>query len=197
MKRKWKEVLEEEGEIAEDMGVERRLCSLRADIGNCLTEYAYPMLFQLWQFSYIEGGVLVLPKSAADTLSENHPEGYQRGVWYLVFEYEKLVSQALLSNSNPHAPGHRQPKTFSAWPRQHNRELYHRASSFRAHLPEDIVNITLPDRVVYESLIGQWLNSITHISKISGNTRLNLDQLVQLKVALEEIPSTLEETLHQ
>ena len=139
----------------EDMGEsDRQLQSLQAYIGNYLTENAnaYPMLFQLWKLSYVEDGVLVLPESVANTLSENHPNGYRRGVWHLVSEYETLLSRALLTNSNPYARGQWQPKSFSAWP-------------------------------PYKDHLGQWV-SITYISRISGNTQLDLDQLQQLKVAL-------------
>ena len=173
----------------EDMGEsDRQLQSLQAYIGNYLTENAnaYPMLFQLWKLSYVEDGVLVLPESVANTLSENHPNGYRRGVWHLVSEYETLLSQALLTNSNRKAPGYGQPKSFSAWPREHNRKLYQKASDFRKKLPKRVVGIPFDDRASYKDLIRQWLNSIIWIRKISGNTRLDLDQLQQLKVALLE-----------
>ena len=50
--------------------------------------------------------------------------------WHFATKYEAFCAQALLTNGNPPAPGHEQPKSFSAWPRRQDTHLYHRASTF-------------------------------------------------------------------
>ena len=80
-------------------------------------------LLHIWEKSYIDGAVLVLPAQAATNIAEAHPRGYHNGVWHLATEYEAFCAQALLTNSNPLAPGHEQPKSFSAWPRRHDMNL--------------------------------------------------------------------------
>ena len=89
-----------------------------------------PLLLIL-EVSYIDGRVLVLPASAAKEIAEAHPNGYHHGVWHLATEYEAFCARALLINSNMCAPGHEQPKSFSAWPRRHDVNLYRSAAAYR------------------------------------------------------------------
>ena len=96
------------------------------------TSSVHSPLLDLWGFSYVRSGVLVLPSETATAIAEAHPDGYHSGVWHLAIEYEHLVAKALLTNSNRNALGHGQPKSFSAWPRRHNVSLYREASRFRS-----------------------------------------------------------------
>ena len=139
----------------------------------------YPLL-RLWAVSYVDGLVLVLPAEAATEIAESDPESYHSGVWRIATEYEALLAKALLTNSNAHAPGYRQPKSFSAWPRRHNEDLYRRASTFRATLAEEVLQIRPADREMYLDLMRQWHQSTSYMSKISGDTRLDGHQLEQL-----------------
>ena len=111
-------------------------------------------LLHIWEKSYIDGAVLVLPAHAATNTAEAHPRGYHNGVWHFATEYEAFCAQALLTNSNPLAPGHEQPKSFSAWPRRHDMNIYRRTSIFRASLSDD-VSLTSPvDRATHLDLFG-------------------------------------------
>jgi hypothetical protein len=141
-------------------------------------------LLRLWAVSYIDGNVLVLPAEAATELAEAHPRGYHSGVWHLATEYEALLAKALLTNSNAHAPGHQQPKSFSAWPRRHDVALYRQASTFRAGLSQDLWQTSCEDRTAYLDLMMRWHQSVSYISKISGHTRLDQGQLQQLCITL-------------
>lgn len=151
------------------------------------TQDPYSPLLQLWEFSIIDGNMLLLPADAATQIAEAHLGGYHSGVWHLATEYEALLSTALLTNSNPYARGYQQPKSFSAWPRRHDASLYQKASRFHAELSQDLCQISAADRSVYVELIRQWHESVTYISKISGDTRLNECQLHQLWVACSVI----------
>ena len=134
--------------------------------------------------SYIDGPVLVLPAHAATNIVEAHPRGYHNGVWHLATEYEAFCAQALLTNSNPLAPGHEQPKSFSAWPRRHDVNIYRRASIFRANLSKDVSQTSPADRATYLDLVSQWHHSVSYISHISGASRLDQNQMEQLCVAI-------------
>ena len=161
------------------------IAGLRDDVYDHLRRVFGPHspLVQLWAFSYVEGRVLVLPAEGANTLAEAHPRGYHSGVWQLAIEYEELLAKALLTNSNAHAPGHRQPKSFSAWPRRHDVALYRQASEFRATLAQELPMISIADRIHYLNLVQRWHQSVLYISKISGHTRLDQRQLQQLRIA--------------
>ena len=87
-------------------------------------------LLHIWKKSYIDGPVLVLPAHAAMNTAEAHPSGYHNGVGTSQLNTKPFCAQALLTNGNPPAPGHEQPKSFSAWPRRHDTHLYRRASTF-------------------------------------------------------------------
>ena len=102
-------------------------------------------LLRLWAVSQVDSDskVLVLPAEAATEIAKSDPEGYHSGVWRIATEYEAFLAKALLTNSNPHARGYRQPKSFSAWPRRHDEKLYRQASSFRATLSEDVLQTSL------------------------------------------------------
>jgi len=141
-------------------------------------------LLQLWEASYVTGRVLVLPLEVATQIAKSHPDGYHSGLWHLATEYEALLAKALLTNSNPHAPGYQQPKSFSAWPRCHSVQLYREAAALRAALPENFEDIEPADVERYCSLISQWHQSTSYISRISGHTRLDCHQLQQLCIAL-------------
>ena len=150
-------------------------------------------LLQLWERSYeVEfwsssgryGGVLVLPLEVATQIAESHPDGYHSGVWHLATEYEALLAKALLTNKSPDKPGYQQPKSFSAWPRCHSVQLYREAAALRAALPENFEDIDPADVERYCSLISRWHQSTSYISRISGHTRLDCQQLQQLCIAL-------------
>ena len=141
-------------------------------------------LLHIWEKSYIDGAVLVLPAHAATNIVEAHPRGYHNGVWHLATEYEAFCAQALLTNSNPLAPGHEQPKSFSAWPRRHDVNIYRRASIFRANLSKDVSQTSPADRATYLDLVSQWHHSVSYISHISGASRLDQNQMEQLCVAI-------------
>ena len=155
-------------------------------IGKHLREMygEYSSLLQLWNFSFIDGNVLVLPAEVATEIAEAHPEGYHHGLWHLATEYEALLAKALLTNSKGCAAVYQQPKTFSAWPRQHNVIMYRKASAFRGKLSGGVMNISATDRSTYEDLIRRWHQSVTYISRISGDTRLDQDELNQLCLGL-------------
>ena len=161
------------------------IADLRDDVYDHLRRVFGPHspLVQLWAFSYVEGRVLVLPAEAANILAEAHPRGYHSGLWHLATEYEALLAKALLTNSNAHAPGHQQPKSFSAWPRRHDVVLYRQASEFRATLAQDLLTTSIADRTYYLDLVQRWHQSVHYISKISGHTRLDRRQLQQLSIA--------------
>ena len=200
-------------QVAKIAGHQERLCVHIMD-GNLLrfrdlildkllqTQDPHSPLLQLWEFSIIDGDVLLLPADAATQIAEAHLGGYHSGVWHLATEYEALLSTALLTNSSPSpsalgqddmtllellASAYQQPKSFSAWPRRHDASLYQKASRFRADLPQDLCQISAADRSVYVELIRQWHQSVTYISQISGDTRLNECQLHQLWVACSVI----------
>ena len=125
------------------------------------------------------------PSSSSSTnIAEAHPRGYHNGVWHLATEYEAFCAQALLTNSNPLAPGHEQPKSFSAWPRRHDVNIYRRASIFRASLSKDVSQTSPADRATYLDLVSQWHHSVSYISHISGASRLDQNQMEQLCVAI-------------
>ena len=149
-------------------------------------------LLQLWEASYVTGRVLVLPLEVATQIAKSHPDGYHSGLWHLATEYEALLAKALLTNSNPHAPGYQQPKSFSAWPRRHSVQLYREAAALRAALPENFEDIEPADVERYCSLISQWHQSTSYISRISGHTRLDCHQLQQLCIALGHTVNSLE-----
>ena len=147
-------------------------------------------LVRLWEVSHLEGRVLVLPQDAAIQIVAAHPRGYHHGCWHLVTEYEVLCAKALLWNANPHALGFHQPKTFSAWPRRRNVHLYREAQAFRSTLRNehgapinDVTETTAEQRLEYMSKIRQWHESISYISHIDGNTRLDAGHLDQLVLA--------------
>ena len=141
-------------------------------------------LLQLWETSYVNGPILVLPREVATQIAESHPEGYHSGVWHLATEYEALLAKALLTNKSPDKPGYQQPKSFSAWPRCHSVQLYREAAALRAALPENFEDIDPADVERYCSLISRWHQSTSYISQISGHTRLDCQQLQQLCIAL-------------
>ena len=159
---------------------------------NCLyahlqeTCHPHSPLLRLWEKSYVDGACLVLSAEAATEIAEADPEGYHSGVWRISTEYEAFLAQALLANSNAHAPGHRQPKCFSAWPRRHCVDLYRQASTFRTTCLcfRDVTQTSPADRAAYLNLILQWHQSISYVSKISGHSRLDQSQLEQLCSAL-------------
>ena len=132
-------------------------------------------LLCLWESSYIDGRVLVLPVHAATEIAEAHPRGYHNGVF---------CARALLTNSNPHAPGHGQPKSFSAWPRRHDVNLYRRATVFRANLSKNVSQTSPADRATYLGLVSQWHQSVSYISAISGDSRLDQNQIEQICVVI-------------
>ena len=142
-------------------------------------------LSRLWEASFVEGDVLVLPAEAATEIAAAHPRGYHHGIWHLATQYETLCANALLTNSNPHAPGYQQPKSFSAWPRQHERSAYETVSLLRATLPRDCFEVSDADRQAYLDAIQKWHRSVKYISKISGHTRLDQYQLIQLARILD------------
>ena len=154
---------------------------------NCV-EVATP-LFLLWEASYVNGQVLVLPLEVATQIAESHPDGYHSGVWHLATEYETLMAKALLTNKSTQKPGYQQPKSFSAWPRHHDVQLYREAAALRAALPENFEDAEPADVEGYCSLISQWHQSTSYISRISGHTRLDRRQLQQLCIALSPRPS--------
>ena len=141
-------------------------------------------LLRIWEASYIDGRVLVLPAQAATEIAEAHPNGYHNGVWHLATEYETFCARALLTNSNPHAPGHEQPKSFSAWPRRHDVNLYRRAAAYRATLSKDVSQTSPADRATYLDLVSQWHQSVWYISAISGDSRLDQNQMEQICVVI-------------
>ena len=103
----------------------------------------HPSLVQLWEYSYVHDGVVVLPYEWATAIAESHPDGCHIGVWHLAISYERLMAMALLTNSNVRAPGRGKPKSFSAWPRRHCVPLYRVAFSFRRGLPGDVCETKL------------------------------------------------------
>lgn len=141
-------------------------------------------LLRLWEGSYLDGRVLVLPFQAATEIAEAHPRGYHNGVWDLATEYEAFCARALLTNSNPHAPGHGQPKSFSAWPRRHDVNLYRRATVFRANLSKDVSQTSPAERATYLDLVSQWHQSVSYISAISGDSRLDQNQMEQICIVI-------------
>ena len=141
-------------------------------------------LLRLWAASYIDGGILVLPAQAATGIAEANPRGYHNGVWHLATEYEAFCARALLTNSNQHAPGHKQPKSFSAWPRRHDVNLYRRAAAFRATLSQDVSQTSPADRATYLDLASQWHRSVSYISAISGDSRLDQNQMEQICIVI-------------
>ena len=141
-------------------------------------------LLHLWEWSYFESGALVLPSEVASRIAESHPSGYHHGVWHLAVSYERLVAMALLTNSNRDAPGYGQPKSFSAWPRRHNVELYREACRFRQALRGGVCEISSSNRENYVRLVSNWHGTVEYISKISGNTRLSAEQLSELSAAI-------------
>ena len=145
---------------------------------------AHSPLLRLWESSYVDGRLVVLPHQAATDIAKAHPRGYHNGLWHLVTEYEAFCACALLTNSNPRAPGHGQPKSFSAWPRRHNVNIYRRATVFRADLSKDVSQTSPADRATYLDLVSQWHQSVEYISYISGDTRLDQNQMEQLCVAI-------------
>ena len=151
---------------------------------------AYPdsMLLQLWRSSYWESHTLVLPAEAATALAESHPLGYHSGLWHLATQYEQLAAMALLTNSNRSAHGYEQPKSFSAWPRAHNRDVYGKATRFRRGLNANVECIATGDRRAYINLVQMWHQSTGYISQVAGDTRLDRHQLGQLctAIALQE-----------
>ena len=141
-------------------------------------------LLRIWEVSYVDGGNLILPAEAAVEIARGHPRGYHHGVWHLATEYEVLTAKGLLVNSNPRAPGHQEPKSFSAWPRDHDVALYRRAKRLRRGLAHDVLQTSAPDRTAYLEEMHNWHQSTRYISKISGHTRLSEPQLQQLHTAL-------------
>lgn len=143
-----------------------------------------PSLLKLWDRSFIENdNTLVLPWDHATRIAESAPGGYHTGVWRLATEYERMVAMGMLTNANSNAPGHGQPKSFSAWPRRHNVDLYRQASSLRDALSPDLWKVTPADHFHYVNLIDRWHQSTTYIGHITGDTRLNKHQLQQILVA--------------
>ena len=124
---------------------------------------------------------MVLPTDAASLLAESHRDGYHCGLWHLTVEYEQLMAMAMLTNST-RAPGDGEPKTFSAWPRRHNVALYHEAAAFREHLSPSFDALVRfadshADRIRYLSMVQEWHRSISYVSRVSGHTQLNKDEL--------------------
>ena len=62
----------------------------------------FPLLL-IWEVSYIDGRVLVLPASAAKEIAEARPNGYHHGVWHLATEYEAFCARAWIINSPSHS----------------------------------------------------------------------------------------------
>ena len=144
-------------------------------------------LLRLWEASYIardDDRILVFPIQAATEIAEAHSSGYHNGVWHLVAEYEAFCARALLVNSNPHAPGHGEPKSFSAWPRRHDVNLYRRAAAFRATLSKDVSHTSPADRATYLGLVSKWHQSVSHIPAISENSRMDQNQIEQICVVI-------------
>ena len=155
---------------------------LRDDIYNRLLETHGPddPLVELWNASHMDGDVLVLPREKASEIAAAHRSGYRSGLWHLATTYEVLMAQACLSNSNPHARGYGEPKSFSAWPRQHDRTLYKQAAALLKDMPEELEKISAKKRSAYLKKIKEWHESVELIFQISGHTRLDLNQLGQL-----------------
>ena len=144
------------------------------------------LLTRLWRRSYVEGELLVLSGHDASYLAASHPEGYHSGLWYLVVEYEMLMAMAMLTNSNPNAPGYAEPKSFSAWPRRHTKALYKKAAAAAAFLSLD----DSWEKTRYWNMMSRWHKSITYISHVSGDTRLDRRQLTELVRVLDrDFPS--------
>ena len=141
-------------------------------------------LLRLWEASYTDGRALVLPAQAATEIAEANPRGYHNGLWHLATEYEAFCAGALLTNSNPRAPGHGQPKSFSAWPRRHDVSLYRRAATFRASLSQDVSQTSPAERATYLDLVSRWHQSVSYISAISGHSRLGQNQMEQICVVM-------------
>ena len=158
------------------------LLEMRDAISEHLQKTCCPnsLLLRLWEVSYIHKNVLVLPAEAATQLAETDPQGYHAGVWRLATEYEELMARALLTNSDPHAPGYQQPKSFSAWPRRHDVNLYRTAAAFRKTLQQNACNTSTANRMRYLEMVRRWHHSIRYISRISGDTRLDVSQLKKL-----------------
>ena len=97
-------------------------------------------LHQLWRCRYTEGNVVVLDWDTATQIAESHEEGYHCGLWHLATQYEKFMAMALLTNSNPDAPGFGGPKCFSGWGRRHDTYWYRRAKHYRARLNEHVAD---------------------------------------------------------
>ena len=168
------------------------LLQLRAEIlahiaANCVRTPL--LLFNLWEASYVDRQVLVLPLEVATQIARSHPDGYHSGLWHLAKEYETLMAKALLTNKSTQKPGYQQPKSFSAWPRIHDVQLYREAAALRAALPENFEDVEPEDVEEYCSLISRWHQSTSYISRISGHTRLDRRQLQQLCIALSPRPS--------
>ena len=144
-------------------------------------------LLRLWEHSYLERNVLVLPSEVATEIAAGCPEGYDNGIWYLVTEYERFVSQALLTNSNRKARGYGQPKSFSAWSRKHDVTLYRDASEFLKGLKRKRKEegISVEDRDAYTHLIWKWHQSIQRIHGAPGHTRLDLNQLQDFCLSIQ------------
>ena len=171
---------------------ESRLLNMRSEALNFLQAKLatsadgdfHPSLLNLWEWSYVQTGALVLPIEMASGIAESHPSGYHHGVWHLAVSYERLVAMALLTNSNSIALGWGQPKSFSTWPRRHTVRFYRQASHFRQALRGNVCEISPSDREHYVRLIPEWHGTAEYISKIDGDTRLSAEQLSELCAAI-------------
>ena len=137
-------------------------------------------LARFMEVSYFQNSILILPGEAATQIAETHSRGYHQGLWYLAMQYETMCAEALLTNRNERAPGYKQPKSFSAWPRRHKVRLYREAAWFRGTLPEDVLDCSPEQRAKYKALIIKWHNSVEYVSHITGDTRIDAFQIDQI-----------------
>ena len=157
----------------------RYMAVLQSNVQKYLDSQHGPqsLLSRLWRSAIVVGQRLVLPADVASLLAESHRDGYHCGLWHLAVQYEQLMAMAMLTNSDPRCCfGYGVPKTFSAWPRRHNVSLYRRAAALRERLsPTDAA-----DRSRYLSMMQSWHQSIRYVSRVSGDTWLDIDQLKEL-----------------
>ena len=155
--------------------------SVQCIVGFLRREYGEDCsLARLMEFSYFQNSILILPGEAATQIAETHPRGYHQGLWYLAMQYEHMCAEALLTNGNMHAPGYKQPKSFSAWPRKHNPRWYREAAQVRRALPKDVLDSSSAQRAEYVALIIKWHDSVEYVSHVTGGTRIDAFQMDQI-----------------